>query len=1816
MTNVARARRRVARALALLAAAAVAACFDKPTAPTEVGPDGRPLGRLAVVAPMNGVQATTIVVEVSAPDISPTMVFNLPVVNGTATGTIAVPAGANRTITVRAFDGVTETHRGLATITIAAGNNAPVSVQLVPLQGNVPITVTFGTIVIAVSPTTALQKVGDTLRYSAIVRDANNNTVPAQVRWATTDTRKLTIDTLGLATMRDTGTASVVATYSTAAAIAQITIQPQPGGPVPVYLKTWVGGNSATGQPNDWINPNNWVPAGVPGPGDSVVIGAAANNPYIYSADTFQVRDLVLRTGAQLQFYYRTLNVLGRLSGEGGIVTGGGGSFTMRAGSTVRGTFNAQLNVTNAVAAVDTVRLTGGAGLYVNGVGASFTAAGHPMLISGTLTVDNGGTFVMANAADSVDVQNVSINSNAASHVGLLTAGKLVLRGDLTGYHYDASGAHTLVIAGSNPGSPQNLYGMNPAATNNPRNVVVANAGGLNVQTAMRVTGTFGVTAPVNVNIGTYYSFTRFDSTVTTVVGSTVVGNGADLRHPTGTANVAGAWSPQYTDFNTAGQTIKAGLQYQYLRLFASQTIADTIRTTQQLIVSGTGTVMTMTAPRHIVVQSLLMQNGGTFVMDNPGDTIEVRGDYSTSGGGSTAGRLTAGSIIVWGNVDGSNHSASGTHELVFANPGTGTQQVYSFNPGATVPTVPNRVKVQNGGGITLQSNLQVADSFLVNTPVPVANGYVYGITAQGPVKTVAGSSIAAYYVNLRHPTGTTLVAGTWSPTFTDIGATAVALKPGLNYQAVRFYAAGQFQAGQPYALTSDLIADGSGVNVTLNGAKVSVGGNLVAQNAAKYTWVDGDTATVNGYVSFNSSVPTQPTGGKLTVLGAINLYGGFTPATGSTFKLVAANATARQDLYTTGGPLSKLEVASPFGLRITNNTIVADSMIVSGTGANAIVNDNYQYTLEVRGAFVTAAGSIVQPYAVNLAGTTSLANVAGLFQPVVTRVYTGTPGLLRQASNIIYNYLQFEGAQVSLADTLNVTGAVAVNNGAKLTFNGHRVRIALGLDLNTNGTIDMTTAGDTLFVGDGTNNSGSQTYFDGGAVSNLGNGVIVQRSNIAFNNVATGPNFTLITTDSGLAVGPRTISIANGNPTIGTWSIRGSNQLVVSLSNANPTVNTLLELQGGTTLTAAYYYNIRVNGNFITAPLSSVTGQYLTVDLGNTQGTQNVSGTYSPASTRVFQGGSYLKPSLAYQYLELNAADTLRGATTTLGDVRVQGTGVVLSTGGYRLSVGGSFYTQSNGILAMAAAGDTLAVSGNATINTPASTLTGGVLRVRGDLNGMGLVSAGTHKVILDSLASGAVQTVIGPSFNRFEVRTNRTVQFNNSYSPVFADTFNLAVPTTVQAAYYLAMTFNGPVVTVPGSIVGPSTSPYLTTVLAHPTGTTNVNGTWSPALTRYTLTGQGFNAALAYQGLEFDVALPLTAGFTTTGGLTLTGNNVNMTLGGNTTVGGGVVVSGTGSNLTLGGRKLTVGGDFTLQSGATWTQNQLGDTLDIGGILYMNAQQGGLLTSGVTIVRNQVAVSSFNQTTLASPGHRLVLAGTAPTAPAVIPIPTGANLMRWGTVVLGSSGSTRDYNTSSCCQGSNAWTVDTLVFVGPRTFTMGQYGMNVVGQLIATDPNARIASSGGGGLVYSAVGNAFANYAGLFNGYLRLNGAGLVTVPSDSSRFSFRTLEVGESGTFPATTVQAAVAGASGQTTVQYGQAVLGAANVGLIVNRNAAFSLPIGGAIGTVRVCGQISQPTGTAPSTGTISIGGVLNYVQGTAPSLLTGTLGTIPIGNCY
>jgi hypothetical protein len=194
--------------------------------PNRVGPTGGE-ATLNIRADVSGTSVATVVVDVTAPDIPTVLVFNIPVVNGVALGTITVPAGSNRTISVRAFDAAgVETHSGSITMTVQPGGDPTLSMVLQPLTGDVPINVTLGSILVAVAPSLDSLVIGDTVRLTASMTDWNGNPTAGTVSWATNNPGVAFVDNGGLVTAFGAGTTTISATFQGAAGRVTITVTP------------------------------------------------------------------------------------------------------------------------------------------------------------------------------------------------------------------------------------------------------------------------------------------------------------------------------------------------------------------------------------------------------------------------------------------------------------------------------------------------------------------------------------------------------------------------------------------------------------------------------------------------------------------------------------------------------------------------------------------------------------------------------------------------------------------------------------------------------------------------------------------------------------------------------------------------------------------------------------------------------------------------------------------------------------------------------------------------------------------------------------------------------------------------------------------------------------------------------------------------------------------------------------------------------------------------------------------------------------------------------------------------------------------------------------------------------------------------------------------------------------------------------------------------------------------------------------------------------------------------------------------------------
>jgi hypothetical protein len=197
----------------------LAGCVDSPV---ETGtPPGH--ARLALNAAVTATSAS-LVVEVTGPGIDVPLVFNLPVADGVASGSVDVPVGSSRVFSARLYDaGGTETHRGQVTTAVSPGTNAAISMRLEPLTGEQPIDVVISSYTVIIVPPSAPAIIGRPLQMRAIVKDADGNEVPdARVIWAVTVPTLARISPAGLLEFSAEGTSGVVAVYGGVAATGDV----------------------------------------------------------------------------------------------------------------------------------------------------------------------------------------------------------------------------------------------------------------------------------------------------------------------------------------------------------------------------------------------------------------------------------------------------------------------------------------------------------------------------------------------------------------------------------------------------------------------------------------------------------------------------------------------------------------------------------------------------------------------------------------------------------------------------------------------------------------------------------------------------------------------------------------------------------------------------------------------------------------------------------------------------------------------------------------------------------------------------------------------------------------------------------------------------------------------------------------------------------------------------------------------------------------------------------------------------------------------------------------------------------------------------------------------------------------------------------------------------------------------------------------------------------------------------------------------------------------------------------------------------------
>lgn len=173
------------------------------------------------------VPISTVVITVTGPGIAPALVFNLPIVSGSATGTLTLPVGGNRTLVVQAFDATgVVAYSGTTTVNVAPGANAALTVTLNPLTGSVPVTATVGNVTLTLAPATVTMRAGTTTTLTATLLDGTGATVTSPITWASSRPPGAFASATGVVTALDTGTTLIAASALGAGGQSTITVTP------------------------------------------------------------------------------------------------------------------------------------------------------------------------------------------------------------------------------------------------------------------------------------------------------------------------------------------------------------------------------------------------------------------------------------------------------------------------------------------------------------------------------------------------------------------------------------------------------------------------------------------------------------------------------------------------------------------------------------------------------------------------------------------------------------------------------------------------------------------------------------------------------------------------------------------------------------------------------------------------------------------------------------------------------------------------------------------------------------------------------------------------------------------------------------------------------------------------------------------------------------------------------------------------------------------------------------------------------------------------------------------------------------------------------------------------------------------------------------------------------------------------------------------------------------------------------------------------------------------------------------------------------
>ena len=968
-------------------------------------------------------------------------------------------------------------------------------------------------------------------------------------------------------------------------------------------------------------------------------------------------------------------------------------------------------------------------------------------LTTGSLTGSGNLTNLSGTAAQLVTIGND--NTSPAAYSGVISTGSA------TSVALTKLGTGTLTLSGANTysgattvnggtlkaGITTQAFGLNSAVT-------LANT----IGATLDITGfantigslTGGGTIGGNVTLGATTLTIGTDNTSPAAYAGIISGTGAISKSGTGTLILSGTNTYTGTTTVSAG-TLKLGSASALGATSSGTTVANgavldlngiNYSNAEPLTISGTG----ITNGGAIINSSL---NGATFAglitLGSTSSIIGGTGAINISNTGTITG--AAFNLTLGGAQGGTLASSLGTTSGTLTKQDAGTWTLSGTNT-FTGGLILNSGTIQLGSGNCLTSSLPItlnggtlgtgASTGFVNTANTLSLTYNSTIALGTGVHSLkfADSNLIGWTA------GKSLTITGWTGSYHGTSGTAgqlfVGSSSGLTPTQLSQI---QFKDGSNNLFPAILLSTGEVVPSQTFAAdyfrSILTGNWSTASNwqssADNIYWITASLAPTSSATSITIQSPNTITVdvNNQTASSMVIASGG-TLAGGSNNLTVTGNWTNSGGTFTPGSGTVTF-TGNATAINGTALTQVFNNIVVNKTSGQTLTVGGSTTTLTVGGTFTETQGNFTAPAILNVTGDLTL--TSGTFT-------TGTS--MTESGNWINN----GGTFIPGTGTITFTGNSSAIKGTALTqaFNNTVVNKISGQTLSVGGSTTTLSVGGTFIetlgnftapailnvTGDMTLTSGTftagTTLTESGNWINNGGTFVHNGGTVTFNGAAARTinsggspfnNFILTNT------GGTSTALSNGITTAGTFTTSANTTLDMG-TNVLSTINvahagTLLTQNLSTSpITAGKLWGGTVNYNAATGGQTVMAGTYAILNLGNTSGTQTVTGNITATTLN-----------------NTNTTSSLDMSTYTLGVTNVNNSGTIktqsifasslcscLNWGGtvdYNAATGGQTLMEGTyNNLTLGNSSGTQSASTDLTVNGTLTTTSGGTLDMR----------------------------------------------------------------------------------------------------------------------------------------------------------------------------------------------------------------------------------------------------------------------------------------------------------------------------------------------------------------------------------------------------------------------------------------------------------------------------------------------------------------------